>query len=146
MLSRSVDTKFAFDLDLLKEQNDRNPVYYVQYGHARICSIERRVAEKGQSVALDMPLIYDHPAELGLIRKILELPEIVELVVNTLQPHHYTTYAREIAQAFSIFYENCRILDTTPDIAGRRLKLAQVARLTLARVLDIMGMSAPEKM
>jgi arginyl-tRNA synthetase len=151
MLSRSIDTKFTFDIDVLKEQNDKNPVYYVQYGHARICSIERKAAEEGwlpDSVLNSQFSIlnFEHPSELALIRKIIELPEIVELVATSLQPHHYTTYAREVTQAFSKFYEDCRIKGSPPDAAFARLQLARAARLTLEKTLKLMGMSAPERM
>ncbi|BCX04828.1 MAG: arginine--tRNA ligase [Candidatus Roseilinea sp.] len=154
MLSRSVDTKFTFDLDVLKEQNEKNPVYYVQYGHARICSIERKAIEEhwgleiGDREANLSPIsnLYEHPAELALIRKLLQLPEVVELVATTLQPHHYTTYAREVTQAFSKFYEECRIKGSPPDVARARMNLARAARLTLAKTLKLMGMSAPERM
>lgn len=154
MLSRSIDTKFTFDLDLLKEQNEKNPVYYVQYGHARICSIERKAIEENWGLEIgdwesgQSPIsnLYEHPAELTLIRKLLQLPEVVELVATTLQPHHYTTYAREVTQAFSKFYEECRIKGSPPDVARARMKLARVARLTLAKTLKLMGMNAPERM
>jgi len=146
MLSRSVDTKFAFDLNVLKEQNDTNPVFYVQYGHARTCSIERKAAEEKWPVNSAAALQYEHPAEQMLIRKVLELPEVVELVATSLQPHHYTTYAREVTQAFSSFYEACRIKDSPADVAYRRLQLVHVVRQTLAKVLRLMGMSTPEKM
>lgn len=146
MLSRSVDTKFTFDIDVLKEQNDKNPVYYVQYGHARICSIERKAEEEGWPVDMTAPLAYEHPSELALIGKLLQLPEIVELVATSLQPHHYTTYAREVTQAFSKFYEDCRIKGSPPNVAFARLQLARATRLTLAKTLKLMGMSAPERM
>lgn len=146
MLSRSVDTKFAFDLNVLKEQNDTNPVYYVQYGHARTCSIERKAADENWSVNSAATLQYEHPAEQMLISKVLELPEVVELVATSLQPHHYTTYAREVTQTFSTFYEACRIKDSPPDVAYRRLQLVHAVRQTLAKVLRLMGMSTPEKM
>jgi len=147
MLSRSIDTKFAFDLDVLKQQNDENPVYYIQYGHARICSIERRALEESWVVSDSAGgLRYDHPSEQALIRKLIQLPEIVELVATALQPHHYTTYAREVASAFSRFYEDCRIKGSDPAVARARLMLARATRLTLARTLGLMGMAAPEKM
>jgi arginyl-tRNA synthetase len=161
MLSRSVDTKFAFDLDLLREQNDKNPVFYVQYGHARICSIERKAEEEGwlanggekregsgeTSLHSSLSTLhFDHPSELMLIRKILELPEVVELVARTLQPHHYTTYARDVTQAFSKFYEDCRIKGSPPAVIHARLQLARAAQLTLAKALKLMGMTAPERM
>jgi arginyl-tRNA synthetase len=147
MLSRSIDTKFAFDLDVLKQQNDENPVYYIQYGHARICSLERKALEEGWTIAAPSNgLCYDHPSEQALIRKLMQLPEIIELVATTLQPHHYTTYAREVAGAFSKFYEDCRIKGASPEVAYARLALARATRLTLARTLNLMGMSAPDRM
>ena len=146
MLSRSIDTKFSFDIGVLKEQNDTNPLYYVQYGHARICSIERKAEEEHWPINPNPPMVFTEPSALALIRKLLELPEVVELVATHLQPHHYTTYAREVAQAFSRFYDECRIKDSPPDVAGARLKLARAARFTLAKVLSLMGMSAPERM
>jgi arginyl-tRNA synthetase len=152
MLSRSVDTKFVFDIGVLKEQNDSNPVFYVQYGHARACAIERKCAEEhwaleaGEAKSQISGLQFSHPSELALIRKLLELPELVELVATTLQPHHYTTYAREVTQAFSKFYEDCRIKDSPPEVAYARMQLVRAARLTLAKVLGLMGMSAPERM
>jgi len=147
MLSRSIDTKFAFDLDVLKQQNDENPVYYIQYGHARICSLERKALEEGWTIAAPSNgLRYDHPSEQALIRKLMQLPEVIELVATTLQPHHYTTYAREVAGAFSKFYEDCRIKGASPEVAYARLALARATRLTLARTLNLMGMSAPDRM
>ena len=147
MLSRSIDTKFAFDLDVLKQQNDENPVYYIQYGHARICSLERKALEEGWTIAAPSNgLCYDHPSEQALIRKLMQLPEVIELVATTLQPHHYTTYAREVAGAFSKFYEDCRIKGASPEVAYARLALARATRLTLARTLNLMGMSAPDRM
>jgi len=151
MLSRSIDTRFTFDLDVLKQQNEDNPVYYVQYGHARICSIERKAKEEGWlpdagPASEGSTLNFEHPSELALIRRLLQLPEIVELVTNTLQPHHFTTYAREVTQAFSKFYEDCRIKGAPPEVAFARLQLAQATRVTLAKTLTLMGMSAPERM
>jgi arginyl-tRNA synthetase len=155
-LSRSIDTKIVFDLDLLKEQSDKNPVYYVQYGHARICSIGRRAPEMLGRPAADIeaeiarrPTQLEHVSELALIRKILELPEIVALVANTLQPHHYTTYAYNLCAAFSKFYDDCPIFKEPrpPEpVMYTRLRLARAAQIALARVLALMGMDAPERM
>ncbi|MFN3704527.1 MAG: arginine--tRNA ligase [Thermoflexales bacterium] len=146
MLARSVDTKFTVDIALLQEQNEKNPVYYIQYSHARICSLEARAAAEGWEQDRTASLHYTHPAELALIRKLLELPEVVELVANTLQPHHYPTYARDVACLFSKFYEECRIKGAPPSTVFARLQLARATRLTLAKVLKLMGLSAPEKM
>jgi arginyl-tRNA synthetase len=155
-LSRSIDTKIVFDLDLLKEQSDKNPVYYVQYGHARICSIGRRAPEMLGRPAGDIeaeiarrPTQLEHVSELALIRKILELPEIVALVASTLQPHHYTTYAYNLCAVFSKFYDDCPIFKEPrpPEpVMFTRLRLARAAQIALARVLALMGMDAPERM
>lgn len=151
LLSRSIDTKIVFDIDLLKEQNDKNPVFYVQYGHARIASIFRNAREALGDAAVDAGLQtrasdLQHPSEQTLMRKLLELPEVVALVAVTLQPHHFTTYAYALCSAFSKFYDDCRILKQPDDVLFSRLRLARAAQLTLARVLHLMGMDAPEKM
>jgi arginyl-tRNA synthetase len=151
LLSRSIDTKIIFDLDLLKEQSDKNPVYYVQYGHARIASIFRNAqTELGEAAVVAGMAAHgcnlQHPSELALARKLLELPEIVSLVAVTLQPHHYTVYAYALCSAFSRFYDDCRILKQPEAVLFSRLRLARAAQLTLARVLHLMGMDAPEKM
>lgn len=148
LLSRSIDTKITFDLDLVKKQSDENPVYYVQYAHARICSILRKAEEAGVSADADgaTNYVYQHPSELTLIRKLLELEEVVEQVAQQLQPHHFTTYAQSLATTFSAFYRDCRVLGESPNVSSARIRVAQAARITLARVLRLMGISAPERM
>ena len=155
MLSRSVDTKFTFDLDLVKEQKNDNPVYYVQYGHARIASILSKAKEE-LGVDLDAAYASDYPlpgepAELDLIRRTLELPEIIELVATKLEPHHLTAYAQSLAASFSKFYETCSVLGrkdsrNAEPILYPRLKLCRMAQIALARALRLMGMSAPDRM
>ena len=87
-----------------------------------------------------------HPAELALLRKILELPEVVALVAQTLQPHHFAHYAYALCSAFSAFYDNCRILKEPDAVLYPRLHLARAAQLALVRVLALMGMAAPDRM
>jgi arginyl-tRNA synthetase len=155
-LSRSIDTKIVFDLDLLKEQSDKNPVYYVQYGHARICSIVRKApealglsAERIEAEIAARPAVLEHPSELALMRKILELPEVVALVAGTLQPHHFTTYAYNLCAAFSKFYDDCPVFKEprpAESVIYSRMRLARAAQSALARVLALMGMDAPERM
>ncbi len=155
-LSRSIDTKIVFDLDLLKEQSDKNPVFYVQYGHARICSIARKAPEAlGLTPEAIEHEIATRPAqlaeasELALARKMLELPEVVTLVATTLQPHHYTTYAYALCSTFSKFYDECPVFKEPrpPEaVMYSRMRLARAAQLTLARVLRLMGMETPERM
>ena len=159
LLSRSIDTKLVFDLGEVAKQSEDNPVFYPQYAHARICSIFRKAAEvsgnrslvngEGPDSNRQLPITnypFGHPSELNLIRKLLELPEVVELVASSLQPHHLTTYAQGLASTFNAFYRDCHIIGEAPDVYAARMKLAQASQITLARVLGLMGMSAPERM
>jgi arginyl-tRNA synthetase len=151
LASRDPDSQMEFDLDLAREQSDKNPVYYVQYGHARIASILRNAVERGWDVETDegdlSPL--KHESELNLIRKMLTLEEVIELAAINLQPHHLTYYAQELASDFHTFYRDCRVLSSDPadaELTKARLKLVRAAKGVLARVLGLMGMSAPERM
>lgn len=147
LLSRSADSQMEFDIDLAKEQSDENPVYYVQYAHARICSILRHAG--GLDYAQGDVSLLTHPAELALIRQMLRLPEIVRLAAEQLAPHHLAYYAYDLAAAFHSFYRDCRVVSAEAEeheLTLARLKLVAAARLVLARALGIMGMSAPEVM
>jgi arginyl-tRNA synthetase len=145
-LSRSADSQMDFDLELAKRQSADNPVYYVQYAHARICSILRLAEEKGIDYSGgDVSLLTSDP-ELALIRKMLQLPEVMELVSQTLEPHHLPYYATETATIFHNFYEKCRVISDDQALTGARLKLVAAAGIVLARTLHLMGMSAPESM
>ncbi len=147
LLARSADSQMDFDLELAKQQSQENPVYYVQYGHARICSILRLAREKGIDFSRGEVALLDHEAEQALIRKMLMLPELVEKVANSLEPHHLPFYAQELATAFHWFYKECRVVDEAdPALTAARLKLVDAARVVLARTLHLMGMSAPEQM
>ncbi|MEN6479504.1 MAG: arginine--tRNA ligase [Anaerolineales bacterium] len=147
LLSRSADSQMEFDIDLAKEQSDENPVYYIQYAHARICSILRHAG--GLDYGRGDVSLLTHPAELGLIRQMLRLPEIVRLAAEQLAPHHLAYYAYDLAAAFHGFYRDCRVVSAEAEereLTLARLKLVASARLVLARALGIMGMSAPEVM
>ena len=148
-LSRSPESQMEFDIDLAKEQSAENPVYYVQYAHARIAGILRLAAERGIDFSGgDLSLLVDE-AELALIRKMLQLPELVEQMATALEPHHLPHYSVELATAFQRFYERCRVVSSLPEdleLSRARLRLAEAARTTLARCLDLMSMDAPEAM
>ncbi len=150
MLARSPDSHMNFDLDLAVEQSDRNPVYYVQYAHARIASMLRYAADAGwDSESPGEVSLLTHESELALIRKMLELPEIVHKAVTQLMPHYLPFYAQELAAAFHAFYRDCRVVSSDPtgaDLTRARLRLVRTAKLVLARVLRLMGMNAPERM
>ena len=145
-LSRSADSQMEFDLDLAKRQSNDNPVYYVQYAHARIAGILRTAEERGAAGEGGDVQLLRHPAEMALIRKMLVLPELIETVARTLEPHHLPHYASELATAFHAFYTECRVITDDADLTGARLKLTASARVVLARVLHLMGMTAPERM
>jgi arginyl-tRNA synthetase len=145
-LSRSADSQMDFDLELAKRQSADNPVYYVQYAHARISSIMRLAQEKGIDYRQgDTSLLTTEP-ELDLIRKMLQLPEVMEMVVSTLEPHHLSYYATDMATTFHNFYEKCRVVSEDEALTRARLKLVAGAKIVLAKTLRLMGMSAPERM
>ena len=149
-LSRAAETQMEFDLELAVRQSADNPVYYVQYAHARIAGIIRAARERGVEAADDddiSPLT--HEAELALIRQIVRLPELVETMAANLEVHHLPHYARELATAFHWFYQQCRVVSTAEGdaaITRARLRLCQAAKIALARCLALMGMGAPERM
>jgi arginyl-tRNA synthetase len=145
-LSRSADAQMDFDLELAKKQSADNPVYYVQYAHARIASILRLAKEEGIDYARgDVSLLTTEP-ELTLIRRMILLPEILELVASTLEPHHLPYYAQDLATIFHSFYKQCRVVSKNKELTCARLKLVEAAQIVLARTLHLMGMTAPESM
>jgi arginyl-tRNA synthetase len=157
-LRRSTDQPLDFDIGLAKEQSSENPVYYVQYAHARICSILRKAAgmpdatepadvTAGRVVPVDADLsLLTDPAELTLLRKLAELPEVVEQAAERLAPHKLTTYAEDLAATFHQFYTVCQVVSDDRALMGARLALVDASRITLATVLGLLGVDAPERM
>jgi arginyl-tRNA synthetase len=145
-LSRSADSQMDFDLELAKKQSEDNPVYYIQYAHARIASILRLAEERGIDYkGGDVSLLSTEP-ELTLIRKLILLPEVIEGVVLTLQAQHLPYYAQELATVFHSFYKQCRVISGNEALTKARLSLVKATQLVLAKVLRLMGMAAPERM
>jgi arginyl-tRNA synthetase len=146
-LQRSADSQMDFDIDLAKRQSSENPVYYVQYAHARSAGVLAQAGERGLGYEDGDVSLLTHPAELTLIRKMLLLPELVQSIAENHEPHHLPHYALDLATAFHDFYEKCRVLDdAAPDLSRARLRLVLAAKQVLASALDLMGMSAPDKM
>jgi arginyl-tRNA synthetase len=146
-LASSPRSAIDFDLELATKQSDENPVYYVQYAHARIAGILELAAEQSLDAEGADPSLLQHQAEQTLLRKLLLLPEVVELVVETLEPHHLPHYAQELAQSFHVFYTQCRVVDEENEALSRaRLLLLNATRVVLSRVLGLMGVSAPDQM
>ena len=148
-LSRAADSQMEFDMELAKKQSQENPVYYIQYAHARIASILRLAEERGIDWKEGDASLLAHEAELALIRKMLELPELIGMMANSLEAHHLPHYASDLATAFHWFYQNCRVVsgvEGEEELSKARLKLVDAARVALARCLSLMVMDAPEKM
>jgi arginyl-tRNA synthetase len=151
MLSRKADTEFTFDVDLALKQNDENPVFYVQYAHARIHSIEKVAREREVTrvplADVDLGLLV-HERELDVLRTLSELPDVVELACNERAPHKITAWVRELAGAFHGFYHDCYVMGegVSAELTQARLALVEASRVGLAIGLDLLGVSAPESM
>lgn len=142
---RNPDSHLDFDLNLAKEESSENPVFYVQYAHARICSI---LKASGTRVILDnAPLnILREPAETELLRKIADLPEELVSAAEKCEPYRIARYALDLASLFHTFYNNCRVLADDEKLKMARLALVDATRITLRNVLNLLGVSAPERM
>jgi arginyl-tRNA synthetase len=140
LLQRSHDTTIDLDLELAREQSNENPVYYCQYAHARIASILKRAeAEPDASVSGAL-----HVSEEELIKKLLDFPEEIQIAAERRAPHRLTTYVLALAQAFSAFYRDCKVVGTPEE--GFRLALSLQTKRVIARSLDLLGVEAPESM
>ena len=145
--SRAATTAIDFDIELAKKQSNENPVFYVQYAHARIASILRKAADAGLTPATTVAGTLSTGPEAALARAIVRLPEVIEDAVADEETHGITAYATELATAFHAFYRDARVVDPdNPERSASRLALARAAQLTLARTLGLLGISAPESM
>ncbi len=147
-------SQMEFDLDLAVKQSNENPVYYIQYAHARLASMIDRAAAAGHSPEGGDAALLTAPHELALVRAMLRLPEAIELVATTFEPHHLARYGTELAAAFHAFNDAFRqqgdpglkVITDDAALTAARLRLALAARIALGRVLELLGMSAPERM
>jgi arginyl-tRNA synthetase len=148
-LLQSIDTTQTFDLDLVTAQSMDNPVYYVQYAHARIASIGRRAAERGitQLPILDVNLSpLTHEREFDLLRALSQYPDVVAEAAELRAPHRVATWVRDFAKSFHGFYRDCRVISDDAALTQARLWLAEACRLGLASALAILGVHAPDEM
>lgn len=146
---RSADSHLDFDLDLAKSQSADNPVYYVQYAHARICSILRQAGENGLKMPAPEGVDYSvlsKEEELELIRKIADLPGEIAQAAVSMEPHRIARYAHELAGYFHSFYNACRVMVEDEQLRAARLILVDASRITLRNTLHLLGLSAPERM
>ncbi len=142
---RNSDTHLEFDLDLAVEESSKNPVYYVQYAHARICRVIDKMAEDGAAY-VGGEVSFTEPAELALVRKIAEMPEMINDAAKEYNPSALTRYAFELAQSYHKFYDSCTIKDAEQPVKLSRLALCEATRTVLRNVLALLKVEAPEKM
>lgn len=149
-IMRSLDTQLDFDLDLAKSHSNENPVYYIQYAHARIYSIYKQIEEAGGTIPEDWSdVVWDtlqEPQELELIKKMAAFPEEIQIAARERAPHRIAHFAHELASLFHNFYNHCHIIQSDKDLEKARLALVTAVRITIAGCLAILGVSAPEKM
>ncbi len=146
---RAAGSHMDFDLDLAVSQTNENPVFYVQYAHARICSIIRILREEGVNVKmvgeLDLSLL-NKPEEISLLEVLSKLPQEIQYAAENFEPSNLTHYLISVASQFHSFYNACRVRDEEENLMNARLKLIESTRIVIKNVLDILGVSAPEKM
>ena len=144
---RSIDSQLDFDLTLATEKSNENPVYYIQYAHARICSIFRQLKEAGMEEAADADYtLLTDPTETELIKKLGEYPELIASAAKERAVHRVAHYVHELAGLFHSFYNQCRILGVDPELQQARIKLVKATQHVLRHALNILGVYAPERM
>ncbi len=151
LVRQSTDSTITIDIDLVTSTSRENPVYYVQYAHARMCSVQRNAVEKGVIRSADFkPELLDTEWENDLLGQLGEFPRVLAKAGELREPHHVATYLEELARAYHRFYDNCQILpkgdEEVTDLTHARLWLADATRTTLANGLGLLGVSAPERM
>jgi arginyl-tRNA synthetase len=146
---RAVGSHLEFDVELAKQQSEKNPVYYVQYAHARIASILRFAHQEGLNITnfntIDLTPL-EHPEELTLIKVLLRFPQVVERSADAFAPHHICEYLRDVAAQFHKFYHDCRIVGSAEPVQSARLALTLATKSVLAGGASILGVNAPESM
>ncbi len=146
-LMRSPDTHLNFDLELAQEESEKNPVFYLQYAHARICSVIDKAEEVGFSYDEDADLsLLTHEDEIALMKELLRFPRALQNAADARAPHFVPNYLRDVATAFSQFYDNCQIIGEEDDLAIARMHLALAAKTVLKNGLTVLGISAPRSM
>lgn len=146
-LMRAPGTHLEFDIAQAKDASDKNPVYYLQYANARVQSILRKAAEVMPNLPTTPNLsLLEHEAEIGLIKILLDFPEVVQKSAEAMEPHRIITYLNDVAATFTHFYHHCRIVGESDDIASARIALLQATSAVLVNGLTILGISAPDRM
>ena len=148
-LARSASSQMEFDMELAKKTSNENPVFYIQYAHARIQNILALATENQIDWEQADLALLNNIHELNLIKALLRLPEVIHQVADSLEPHHMPHYALELASYAHAFYEHCRVISSDPNdeaITKSRLRLIQAAQVVFGKCLNLMGMNAPDRM
>ena len=146
MLSRDPNSQMEFDLDLARRRSDENPVHKIRYAHARIASILRRAGEQGLAPDVALLTLLTEPEEIAIIKRSLELPEVVDMAATNFEPHRLAHYALALASEFNSLYHRHRVISEDRELSRARLALARAVGITLARALELMGIEAPQFM
>lgn len=146
-LARRNQSPLDFDLDLAKDASDENPVFYVQYAHARICNVIKHAEGQGVTLSDKVNLeVLDKKEEMELIKKLLEFPEVISRAAEFLEPHRIPNYLKDLAAAFHRFYHHHRVVTEDTDLTKARLILVECTRIVLANALNLLGITAPQRM
>ena len=143
---RGINTHLNFDLDLAADQSDKNPVYYLQYAHARICNIVNRIESQGKDLSVYDPNLLTHEFEIGLLKQLELFPSIILSPLDSLEPQLIASYLQETATKFHKYYANCRIINDEEDLTLSRIALARATKNIICSGLNVLGINAPEKM
>ena len=145
-LQKAANTHLDFDLDLAKDKSEKNPVYYVKYAHARLCGILRKLSADSEDLARKEEVFSFEEVELSLLKEIEKFPEIIEEVAKNLEVHRLCFYAQDLAKKFHKFYTHCPVMNAEREVQDKRKKILKATKIILASVLNIIGVSAPERM
>jgi arginyl-tRNA synthetase len=143
---RDANTHLDFDLDLAIQETSQNPVYYVQYAHARVKSVIRRLEQEGIAVSRPSKLLFTEASELDLVRKLASFPEEIEEAARNFDPSRLTRYIIDTAQLFHKFYDSCRVKGEEETVMQSRLALMEASAVVVKNVLGIMNVDAPARM
>ena len=143
---RGINTHLNFDLDLAADQSDKNPVYYLQYAHARICNIVNRIESQGKDLSVYDPNLLTNEFEIGLLKQLELFPSIILSALDSLEPQLIASYLQETATKFHKYYANCRIINDEEDLTLSRIALARATKNIICSGLNVLGINAPEKM
>ena len=146
-IMRSMNSHLDFDLNLAANQSDENPVFYLQYAHARICNIIKRAGESDFKIGESFdPFHLSHPEELNLLKYMVRFPEFMDLAFENLEPQNIANYLQELSTRFHKFYSQCRVVTDDSDLSKARMALVNAVKIVLGNGLKVLGISAPERM